>query len=73
MYACMQVVSCMDEVHINVGIVLLLLHTLGIRLLPGIAWQPLCGGHYWPDCFPYRHSFAFLFGLQRQPDVPNDL
>ena len=63
----MQVASCMDEIHADMGVVLVLLHTNGVRLLPGIAWhwEPLCARHCRPVIFPCWHCFAFLCGLQR--------
>lgn len=69
----MQVLSGLEKIHTSVGYLLILLHTIGVWLLQGIAREPLHIRHYWTGCFSIWHCFAVLACLQRHTDLSNGL
>lgn len=69
----MQVVQGVDEVHTDMGNLLILLHSHGIRVLQGITRESIYTRHCGTTCFPPRHCFPLLSCLPRQSDLPNGL
>lgn len=69
----MQVVQGMGEIYTNMGNILVILYSVGVRVLQGTTREPLHFRHCWPGGIPTRHYLAILCGLQGQSFLQNDL
>lgn len=49
----MQMVSGMDEIHIDMGNLLLILYTIGVRILQRTAQEFTFLGHYGTGSIPF--------------------
>lgn len=63
----------MAEVHIDMGSVLFILHSLGVWLLQRTERRPLCARHRGTDRISRRHRLTVLRRLPRQSDLPYGL
>ncbi|CAK9166234.1 unnamed protein product, partial [Ilex paraguariensis] len=69
----MQVVLGMDTVHSDMGSVLIILHTAGVRILQRSAREHIPPRHRRTIRFPHRHRCSFLRCLPRRPFLPHGL
>lgn len=71
----MQVVSCMGEIYIDLGNVLIFFYTIWVWVLQRIAekQKPFLIGYCWTNSFCYWHCTTILCGLQRQANIQDDL